>query len=89
MALKAMNLKLEESRIFDVKSVASLFHKTITEVVNEALEEYLANIKKDPFYRLAANIKNASEGESKEILSQIEMLSNEDLQIARVSKFKV
>ena len=42
MATKAMNFKTDEVRIADIKSVASVFRMTITDVVNEALDEYLA-----------------------------------------------
>lgn len=88
MASKAINLKMDENRIAEIKSVAYVFHKTITDVVNEALDDYLARVKKDPFYRLTANVEAASEEESDEILSQIETLSDDDLKIAKISKFK-
>lgn len=41
MATKAVNLKMEENRILDIKDVAAVFHMTITDVINEALDEYL------------------------------------------------
>ena len=88
MATKAMNLTLEESRINEVKTVAHVFHKTITDVVNEALDDYLKRAKQDPFYRLTANVEAASEDETNEILSQIDSLSDDDLKISTVKRFK-
>ena len=68
MSVKAMNIKMDESKIIDVKSVASVFHMTMTEVITEALDEYLSKMKRDPFYRLTANVQDACEEESLEVL---------------------
>ena len=89
MASKAINLKLDEERIMDVKQVASVFHMTMTDVINEALDAYLPTMKADPFYRLTANVKDASKSETAEILSEIERLSDDDLEITTVKRFKV
>ena len=84
MATRAINLKLDESRVIDVKRVASVFHMTMTDVINEALDAYLPTVKQDPFYRLTVNVEEASKEESEEILEEIDSLSNEDLKIASV-----
>ncbi len=89
MATKAMNIKMDEGRLLEVKDVAAVFHMTITDVVNEALNEYLPKMKRDPFYRLTANVKEASAEESAEILSEIEMLTDDDLEISSAKKFSV
>ena len=89
MATKAMNLKMDEDRIMDIKDVASVFHMTITEVVNEALDEYLPKMKKDPLYRLTSNVKDASAKETREILAEIEALSDEELEISSRKTFTV
>lgn len=89
MASKAINLKLDEERIMDVKQVASVFHMTMTDVINEALDAYLPIMKADPFYRLTANVKDASQSENAEILSEINNLTDDDLEIATVKRFTV
>ncbi len=81
MATKAINLKLDESRIHDLKNVAAVFHMTMTDVVNEALDAYLPTMKNDPFYKLTANVAEASKAESAEILAQIDELTDDDLEI--------
>ena len=88
MATKAINLKLDENRVMDVKQVASVFHMTMTDVINEALDAYLPVMKQDPFYRLTAGIQDASKEETDEILAEIESLSDEDLEISTVHKFE-
>ena len=40
MATKAVNLKMEESRIADLKQVAAVFHMSMTDIINEALDVY-------------------------------------------------
>ena len=89
MATKAMNIKMDEGRLLEVKDVAAVFHMTITDVVNEALNEYLSKMKREPFYRLTANVKEASAEESAEILSEIETLTDDDLEISSAKKFTV
>lgn len=89
MATKAVNLKMEENRILDIKDVAAVFHMTITDVINEALDEYLPKMKKDPLYRLTADVNDASEEETEEILTEIESLSDDDLEISTKKEFVV
>ena len=87
MALKVMNFKLDEDRIHELKSVASVFNMTITDVISEALSEYIQKLKKDSFYRLAVNVENASTEETEKILDEINSLTDDDLQISAIRKF--
>lgn len=89
MASKAVNLRLDERDILDIKSVAAAFHTTFTAIVQEALSEYLPKKKSDPYYRLTANAEPAPEWESEEILSAIEGLSEDDLSISSTKKFRL
>ena len=82
-----MNFKLDEDRIHELKSVASVFNMTITDVISEALSEYIQKLKKDPFYRLAVNVENASTEETEKILDEINSLTDDDLQISAIRKF--
>ena len=87
MATKAVNLKMDENRIVDIKDVAAVFHMTITDVINRALDDYLPKMKGDPLYRLTANVQNASADETEEILEEIESLSDDDLRISTKKDF--
>ena len=89
MASKALNFKLEENVIMDMKQVATVFNKTMTDVIKEAVTEYLDKMKQDPFYRLTIHVQDASEEESEEILSEIETLSDDDLTITTVRRFDI
>lgn len=89
MASKALNFKLDETVIMDMKQVATVFNKTMTDVFKEAVTEYLDKMKQDPFYRLTINVQDASEEESEEILDEIENLSDDDLTITTVRRFTV
>lgn len=89
MAMKAVNLKMEESRILDIKDVAAVFRMTVTDVINEALDDYLPRMKKDPMYRLTVNVKDASREETEEILREIDSLSDDDLEISTKKEFAV
>lgn len=87
MSTKAVNFKMEESELLDMKRVASVFNKSLTELIREGVREYVEKLKKDPFYRLTMNVEDASEEESAEILSEIEGLTDDDLVISSSRQF--
>lgn len=89
MATKALNIKMDEDRLADIKSVAAVFHMSMTDVVMDALDEYLSKMKNDPFYRLTVNVEDASEEEMPEVLGELDALTDDDLQIASVKHFSV
>ena len=86
MATKAMNFKMEEADILDMKQVAAVFNMTVSDILKNGAKEYVAKLKKDPFYRLTANVEEASAEESEEILAEIESLSDDDLTIASTKR---
>ena len=87
MAVKAMNFKMEEADIRDMKAVAGVYNMSVTDLIKNAVKQYITELKKDPFYRLTTNIQEASAEESKEILSEIDGLTDDDLTIASVKRF--
>ena len=89
MAVKALNFKMDETDILDMKQVASVFNMTVTDVVREAIREYVERMKKDPFYRLTSNVQEASAEESADILEEIESLSDDDLTISSSERITV
>lgn len=87
MAVKALNFKLEESDILDMKHVAGVFHMSMTDLIKNAVNQYMVELKNDPYYRLTANAEEASKEESDEILAEIESLSKDDLSISSIKTF--
>jgi hypothetical protein len=89
MATRALNFKMDEAEIMDMKEVAAVFNMSITDLVKNAVKEYVTELKKDPFYRLTANVQEASKEESEEILAAIEEMSDDDLTITSTKHFSV
>ena len=89
MATKALNFKMEEADILDMKHVANVFNMSVTDLVKNAVKEYLTELKQDPFYRLTAHVQEASAEESEEILNEIDCLDDDDLTISSVKRFNV
>ena len=87
MAVKVMNFKMEEADILDMKSVAGIYNMSVTDLIKNAVKEYLAELKKEPLYKLTANVQEASAEESEEILDQINNLSDDDLTIVSTKHF--
>jgi hypothetical protein len=89
MATRALNFKMDEAEIMDMKEVAGVFNMSITDLVKNAVKEYVTELKKDPFYRLTVNVQEASEEEAKEILATIEEMSDDDFSITSTKHFSV
>ena len=88
MATRAMNFKLDEKEIADMRSISTVFNMTMTDIVKEAVSEYISKLKSDPYYRLTMNVEDASEEESEEVLDAIDKLSADDLEIASVDHIR-
>ena len=89
MAMKDLNIKMEESEILAIKEAAGFFHISVTDLIRNGVREYIEELKKDPLYRLAANVRDAEEAETSEILSAIENLSEDDLTISSSAPFRL
>lgn len=89
MATRALNFKMDDTDIIDMKHVARVFNMSVTDLVKNAVREYISELKRDPFYRLTANVEEASSEESEEILAELEGLSDDDLSIASTKRFIV
>lgn len=89
MATKMMNFKMAEEDILDMKEVASVYNMTVTDLIKNAVNKYISELKKDPFYRLTVNVQDASAEETDEILTELNNLSDDDLTIVSTKKFEV
>ncbi len=87
--MRPVNLKMEEAEIDDVMKVATDFQMTKTNVFKEVVREFSTKAKNDPFYRLTANVQDASEEETTETLTEIENLSDDDLSVSSVRRVSV
>ncbi|MCR5041708.1 MAG: hypothetical protein K6C36_06405 [Clostridia bacterium] len=89
MATRAMNLRVEENELAEMRAAASALHMTVTDVVRAAVREYLEEVRKDPYYILTSNVKEADAEESAEILEAVGELSADDLEIASSRRLEV
>ena len=89
MASKVMNFKMDETEIMDMKKVAAIFNISVSDMIREAIKEHIGKLKKDPFYRLTANVEDATSEENDEILAAIGDLSEDDLEIVSSKEFHV
>ena len=87
MATKALNFKMDEADINDMKKVAGVFNISVTDLVKQAVKEYIEELKNDPFYRLTVNVEDASAEETEEILAEIDCLNDDDLSITSTRHF--
>ena len=89
MATKPVNLRLDEAQIMDIKEVAGIFSMSFTDVIREAVKDYLVKMKKDPFYRLTSNISEVTDEENKELVSELSSLTEDDMKVAETEVIRV
>lgn len=89
MATKSISMRLDSQELEEAKKLADIYDMTLTDVMRQALKEYIEEKKKDPFYRMTANIPEASEDESKEAFHDLDQLSDDDLKIVRSDTFEI
>ncbi len=89
MATKPVNLRMDEAQIMDIKDVASVFSMSFTDVIREAVDDYLVKKKKDPFYRLTSNIQEVTDKENEELISDLSSLNEDDLKIAETEVIRI
>ena len=87
MATKALNFKMDEADINDMKKVAGVFNISVTDLVKQAVKEYIEELKNDPFYRLTVNVEDASAEETEEIFAEIDRMNDDDFSITSTRHF--
>ena len=89
MSVRAMNFKMDEAEIQEMKRVAGVYHMTVTNLIREVVRSYISELKDDPFYRLTANVQEVSAEESEEILSAVSEMTDDDLTISSTTRFSL
>ena len=88
-SVRAMNFKMDEAEIQEMKRVAGVYHMTVTDLIKNAVRSYISELKDDPFYRLTANVQEVSAEESEEILSAVSEMTDDDLTISSTTRFSL
>ena len=89
MSVRAMNFKMDEAEIQEMKRVAGVYHMTVTDLIKNAVRSYISELKDDPFYRLTAHVQEALAEESEEILSAVSEMTDDDLTISSTTRFSL
>ncbi len=80
--MKSINIKLDEKMVEDIKGIAKIYNKSMTDVIKEALSNIITEKKNDFYYKLT-NFPECSEEETKEIVDMLNNLSDDDLVTVR------
>lgn len=88
MATKSISMRLDSNELEEAQKIAKIYNTTLTDIMKHALREYIDEKKKDPFYRLTANIPETTEEEGKEIFKELDEMSDDDLKIVRTDTFE-
>ena len=89
MATKALNFKMDEADIEDIKKISSVFNMSQTEIVKNAIRQYINKLKKDPYYRLTSHVMEADPEETEEILRHLDSMNDDDFEIVASEHFEL
>lgn len=85
--MKSINIRLEESIIEEMKHVAHIYHKNMSDLIREGITKVLEEKKNDIYYRLT-NFPECSQEETDEIIAELNNLSEDDLTIVKTERIK-
>ena len=78
--MKTLNFKIEEELLKEFKKIAKQYHENASEVLRGLVRSYVEEKQNDIYYKLT-NHSEASAKESKEILDELNKLSDDDLKM--------
>ncbi|MGL5724293.1 ribbon-helix-helix protein, CopG family [Cetobacterium sp.] len=86
--MKSINIRLEESLIEEIKHVAHMYHKNMSDIIREGIAKVLEEKKNDIYYKLT-DFPSCSQDETDEIMMELKSLSEDDLKIVKSEKVKI
>lgn len=89
MAVKLYSFRIDEAELTDIKKLAKLHSISVTDLIKNAVERYMDELKNDSYYRLTEDIKDADADEAEEILSEIDKMSEDDMTIVSTKHVSV
>ncbi len=90
--MKQISLRLENRQYEDLKELSSIFNTDYSQLIREGIETIIQKKKKDPWYMVQKMMENTpvmDEKEEKEILKELNSLSEEDMEIAETRTRKI
>ena len=90
--MKQISLRLENRQYEDHKELSSIFNTDYSQLIREGIETIIQKKKKDPWYMVQKMMENTpvmDEKEEKEILKELNSLSEEDMEIAETRTRKI
>lgn len=79
--MKAISLRLDENMLQEIKEVSNIYNIPSSELIRKGIEMILKEKKSEAYYRLTANIQEATEEETKEIMDKLNSYTDKDLEI--------
>lgn len=86
--MKTFSIRLDENLLLELKQVSAIEGETISDLIRKGIQRIVEEKKETTHYRLS-NFIEMSQKETTEILSEIDKLSFDDLQIVKRKQVKL
>ena len=79
--MKAISLRLDEQTLQDIKKVSSIYNIPTSDLIRKGIKMILEAKKSEAYYRLTADIEEATQKETDEIIERLNKYNDDELEI--------
>ena len=90
--MKQISLRLDESQYNELKDLSEIYNRDYSQIIREGIDAMISKLKKDPWYMVQKMMDNTpvmDEEEEREILEELNSLSQEDMEIVETGSRKI
>ena len=90
--MKQISLRLDENQYNELKSLSEIYNKDYSQIIRDGIDAMIAKLKNDPWYMVQKMMDSTpvmEKEEEKEILDELNSLTEEDMEIVETRSRKV
>ena len=87
--MKTISIRLEDSMLADLKKTAKIYNENYINLIREGINKVLNERHEYPLYKLVSDVEYCSKEEEKEIMTEINSLTGDDLKVVERRRYKL
>ena len=90
--MKQISLRLDENQYNELKSLSEIYNKDYSQIIRDGIDAMIVKLKNDPWYMVQKMMDSTpvmEKEEEKEILDELNSLTEEDMEIVETRSRKV
>ena len=90
--MKQISLRLDENQYNELKSLSEIYNKDYSQIIRDGIDAMIVKLKNDPWYMVQKMMDSTpvmEKEEEKEILDELNSLTEEDMEIAETRSRRI